>query len=64
MAPVSQQWICDSPNSPTVHCGPFLDIVSDFQTLPFSFSNVIHIKFKIGGQLPIGGKSPSDLIIT
>ena len=43
-----------------VDCGPFLEIVSGFQTLPFSFSNVIQMKFKIGGQLPIGGKSPSE----
>ena len=41
-----------------------LEIVSGFQTLPFSFSNVIQMKFKIGGQLPIGGKSPSDIIFT
>ena len=47
-----------------VDCGPFLKIVSGFQTLLFSFSNVIQIKFKIGGQLPTGGKSPSNVIFT
>ena len=47
-----------------VDCGPFLEIESGFQTLPFSFSNVIQIKFKIGGQLPTGGKSPSNVIFT
>ena len=47
-----------------VDCGPFLEIVSGFQKLQFSFSNVIQIKFKIGGQLPLGGKSPSDVIFT